>query len=323
MSSHTGASVRVLVPLLLLLTFAFSTRSIAQSDSGDLDAFMSRVLARRDDNWKRLQQYVLGETERFELRGPGAVLLYGREREFTWYIRDGVFVRSPVAVDGAAVGEHERLTYENEWLAREKRRDADGRQATGDAPAPAAHDTPRSGDEGPTLARLVREPRFVSAAYFLKFKFEPGRYAFVGPDQVGGHRVLRIEYYPTRLYGDDHDPGPPADGGTRSKEQEQEARLERQMNKVALITLWVEPGAHQIVRYTFENVGWDFLPGRSLVRIDDVSATMEMSQPFAGVWLPGEIRGHGAVTLANGTYEVRYRTSYSDYREADVKVKIR
>jgi hypothetical protein len=323
MSSHTGVSVRgVLVPLLLL-TAALSVRPTAQSDPGDLDAFMSRVLARRDDNWKRLQQYVLDESERLELRGPGAVLLYGRERELTWYIREGVFVRSPVAVDGAAVAESERLQYENEWLAREKHRDADERRDQADSPSPGAGGPPVAGADGSTLARLVREPRFVSSAYFLKFKFEPGRYAFAGPEQVDGHRVLRIEYYPTQLYGDDRDRGGPPDTGTPSKAQEQESRLQRQMNKVALVTLWVEPGAHQIVRYTFENIGWDFLPGRSLARIEDVSATMEMGQPFAGVWLPREIRGRGAVTLANGTYEVRYRTSYHDYREADVKVRIR
>ena len=321
MSSHTRVSVRGVLVALLLLTTALSVRPLAQSDSEDLDAFMSRVLARRDDNWKRLQQYVLDETERFELRGPGAVLLYGRERELTWYIRDGVFVRSPVAVDGAAVGESERVQYENEWLAREKHRDADERRDQTDSPSPGADVVTMAGADGSTLARLVREPRFVSAAYFLKFKFEPGRYAFVGPEQVDGHRVLRIEYYPTRLYGDDRDAGGPPDTGTPSKAQE--ARLQRQMNKVALITLWVEPGAHQIVRYTFENVGWDFLPGRSLARIDDINATMQMGQPFPGVWLPGEIRGRGAVTLANGTYEVRYRTSFHDYREADVKVRIR
>src|SRR5581483_11501253 len=36
----------------------------------DLDAFMREVVARRDDNWKKLQQYVLDERELIELRGP-------------------------------------------------------------------------------------------------------------------------------------------------------------------------------------------------------------------------------------------------------------
>ena len=34
------------------------------------------------------------------------------------------------------------------------------------------------------------------------------------------------------------------------------------MNKVALITLWVEPSTHQIVKYTFDNVDFEFPAGR-------------------------------------------------------------
>ena len=298
----------VLLPLLVLLSPILSDPPGAQPADGDLDAFMARVLARRDDNWSRLQQYVLDERELVELRGPGNGLLYGRERELTWYIREGVFVRSPLRVDGAAVGEDERRKYEDEWLSREKHRKSH-RQS----------DSTESASDAETLARLVREPRFVSAAYFLKFKFEPGRYAFVGPEDYNGRRVLRIEYYPARLFEDDDDETEAGDAA----EARQERRIERQMNKVALVTVWVEPQSHQIVKYTFDNVGWDFLPGRWLVRIDEVRATMEMGQPFAGVWLPASIRGHGAVTLAAGTYDVRYLVEYHSYREAAVKTRVR
>ena len=58
------------------------------------------------------------------------------------------------------------------------------------------------------------------------------------------------------------------------------------MNKVALVTFWVEPKAHQIVKYTFDNVGFDFLPAQWLVHVDDLHATMNMGQPFPDVWLP-------------------------------------
>ena len=47
----------------------------------DLDQFMARVLARRDDNWRKLQQYVLEEREQAELLGPGHVRLYGLVRD--------------------------------------------------------------------------------------------------------------------------------------------------------------------------------------------------------------------------------------------------
>jgi len=39
----------------------------------DLDAFMQQVLARRDDNWKKLQQYVLDEREVIALKRSGAL----------------------------------------------------------------------------------------------------------------------------------------------------------------------------------------------------------------------------------------------------------
>ena len=61
------------------------------------------------------------------------------------------------------------------------------------------------------------------------------------------------------------------------------------MNKVALVTLWIEPDAHQIVKYTFDNVGFDFLPAQWLVRLGNVRATMTMHQPFPDVWLPRDL----------------------------------
>jgi hypothetical protein len=286
----------------------------------DLDTFMARVLATRDENWRKLQQYVLQERERAELLGPGRARLYGLDREYTWYIRDGTFVRSPIRFDGVALSEPERREYERRWLERERQREA---RRTAKAPADAAAvpaDEPASGDVD-ALVKLTREPQFVSAAYFLRFKFEPGRYALVGREPYQGRTVLRVEYYPARLYADD-DPA----GGEQTRDDEdgdRERQFERQMNKVALVTLWVEPEAHQIVRYTFDNVGFGFLPGRSIVRLEDVRASMQMGEPFPGVWLPHRIDGHAAFTLANGTYEIRYDLAYENYRQADVKVKLR
>ena len=38
---------------------------------------MRQVLARRDENWKKLQQYVLDERERVDVRGPDRTTLWG------------------------------------------------------------------------------------------------------------------------------------------------------------------------------------------------------------------------------------------------------
>ena len=95
----------------------------ASHPANDLDALMARVLSRRDDNWKKLQQYVLDEREAFDLRGPGGAPLYGFQRDYTWFPRDGVFVRSPLRVNGATLGEADRLKAEASWIRRERRRD--------------------------------------------------------------------------------------------------------------------------------------------------------------------------------------------------------
>lgn len=93
------------------------------SAQSDLDAFMQRVLARRDDNWKKLQQYVLEEEEAFDLTGPGGLPLWGMRREYSWFIRQGIFVRSPVKANGVALSEQERRKAEDQWLKREMGRE--------------------------------------------------------------------------------------------------------------------------------------------------------------------------------------------------------
>src|SRR6188472_3245582 len=98
----------------------------AQAPATDLDVFMSRVLERRDDNWTKLQQYVLEERETIQLIGPGATPLYGARRESTWFPRDGRFVKSPLRINGVTIGEEDRRKAEETWLKledeREKRR---------------------------------------------------------------------------------------------------------------------------------------------------------------------------------------------------------
>ena len=123
------------------------------------------------------------------------------------------------------------------------------------------------------MIRQTREPQFISSAYFLRFKFEEGKYALVGRETLDGRDVLRIEYYPARMFGgtDRRRTGrkEPSDD-----DKARDAEFQRMMNKVALVTLWVEPKAHQIVKYTFDNVGFDFLPAQWLVHVSDFKATM-------------------------------------------------
>jgi hypothetical protein len=318
MCSARRCTVLVLGLLVVLAGVPFIS---AQTD---LDAFMKEVLARRDDNWKKLQQYILDEREHIELRGPNRQPMWGEDREYTWYIRDGYFVRSPVKFNGVTIGDEDRRKYEAEFLERVKRRDERFRQrqhereASGEATPTPTVPVPEPTVDG--LIRQSRQPQFISSAYFLRFRFEQGKYALVGREQLDGRDLLRIEYYPTRLYAEDqqrreatsHDPQDPWD-----------AEMQRLLNKVALITLWVEPNAHQIVRYTFDNIGFDFLPAQWLVQVTSLKASMTMSQPFPDVWLPHDVDVSGSATFAAGPIDVRYSLAYHDYRQADVKTKLR
>ena len=306
---------RALVLAILLLALA----PAGPNAQTDLDAFMRQVVASRDDNWKKLQQYILDERESIELRGTNRLPIWGEKRDYTWFIRDGFFVRSPVKFNGAAIPEAERRKAEDEYLARQKRRDAR---------AGGASRTDATGDGDPSdvadvggLIQQTRQPQFVSSAYFLRFKFEEGKYALVGRERLDGLDVLRVEYYPTRLFtGSDRRRNR---GGKQSdSDRARDAEFQRLMNKVALVTHWVEPNAHQIVKYTFDNVGFDFLPAQWLVHVNDAKATMTMGQPFPNVWLPNGVEMTVAMTIAVGQFDLHYVLDYHDYRQPDVTTKV-
>src|SRR5262249_12640736 len=176
------------------------------SPTNDLDAFMARVLERRSQNWRTLRDYVLNEKEHFELLGPGRARLFGTQREFTWYLRDGVLVRSPVRFDGVKIGDDERKRYEDNWTTQERHREerrarrlARGTTSAGAGASGGAGASAGTGASAPTdassdgepdengdsrlhgqvgdvaaLAREGAEPRFISEAYFMNFHFEPG-----------------------------------------------------------------------------------------------------------------------------------------------------
>jgi hypothetical protein len=299
------------------------TQSTGQSD---LDAFMEKVLARRDENWKKLQQYVLDEREQVELRGPAQLPIWGERREYTWYLRDGFFVRSPVKANGVTLAEAERRKYEENYLRRVKERDR--RRGRGGSPAPQTPESTGQTAEAPkdveSLIQQTRQPEFIDSAYFLKFKFEQAKYALVGHETFEGRDVLRIEYYPARLFSHEQDVQQRRQQQQKSdRNQDVEATFERLMNKVALVTIWVEPNAYQIVKYTFDNVNLDFLPVAWLLHVDHAKASMTMSQPIADVWLPRDVDMLIGATMAVGSFDVHYRLDYHDYRKAETSSRIK
>jgi hypothetical protein len=321
--------------LATLVCLALTPSSLAQapkpaSTANDLDAFMEKVLKRREVNRQMLEQYILDEVEVIEVLGPTRMPVFRQKRDFTWYVRDGMHVRSPVKFDGVTVGEAARKQYEDDWAKRERGRlEAEAKRKKENK---TESQKKEADPAGPADASPIPTPRFVSEAYFMDFKFDPGNYYLAGREQLEGQQVLRIEYYPKRMFNDDDEKKddqpkeegkPKRESRAQRRERETDVRIERQMNKTALVTLWVDPAEHQIVKYTFDNVWMDFLPGGWLVKIDDIRASMTMGQPFPGVWLPREMNVHAGITMAAGSLEAAYERRFSDYKQADVTTKIR
>ena len=220
------------------------------------------------------------------MRGPKRVPIWGERREYTWFIRDGFFVRSPTKFNGvdhrrgrapevrgrlpqAGAGARQeratrrqrdarRLRPHDRWRHRRRppERPATGSRRT--SAASFARTASRNSSRRPTsCASSSRRAstrwsatRRSTAATCCASSTTRTR-MFSGTDR----RRTRQGTPPTTIAARD-------------------AEFQRLMNKVALVTLWVEPKAHQIVKYTFDNVGFDFLPAQWLVHVSDVKATM-------------------------------------------------
>ena len=140
--------------------------------------------------------------------------------------------------------------------------------------------------------------------YFLEWVFEPGDYYFVGRETVAGREVVRMEFYPAGDFW-----------------KEAGERINRGIRKTSVITLWIDPEIHQIVKYAFDNTGLDFLRYRWLLRADGLEASMEMA-PVGGVWMPARTTLSGRATTALGEFEMTVTQVFFDYREAETGARL-
>ncbi len=324
MGREAGLLKRIWVVVAIFAGSALAAAASAPYAQSDLDAFMKKVVAKRDDNWKKFQQYVLDEREQVEFRGPGKIPLWGDRRDYTWYVRDGFFVRSPVRANGVTVPEEERRSYEKRFLQREETRERRAKAREQDAAKRAGVEPVVAPVDDEALLKQSREPEFISSAYFLRFKFEEGKYAFAGKETIDGRELLKVEYYPKMLFSKEQNSrAHRREMGQKLKDDNYDATLEQMLNKVSMVTLWIEPAVFQIVKYNFENVNLDFLPVAWLARLTDVRATMTMHQPFPDVWLPKDVDFYFAAMLAIGEMDARYRLNYHDYKLASATARIK
>jgi hypothetical protein len=262
--------------------------AVAAPPQQDVDAFMEKVLAKREVNWQATYDYVFAEVETLSLRGADIAALQSFEQEYTWYVRDGYLVRSPWSVNGVEVDRDTREEAELAWIADVKR------------------------DEN--NARIQRDS-------FFDFEFEPGNYLFAGRETFEGREVVRVEYYPTQAFfadGEERERRRRDEDEEREDEDFDEEEFEHMFAKTSLVTMLIVPEEHQIVKWTFENVGFEFLPYRWLVRMDELHASMVMHQPIEGVWLPREIRAAASASTASFDLEVEYARVFGDYKEPAV-----
>ena len=273
-------------------------------ESSEIDAFMEKVLIRREINWAELESYLFSERELVEVKGSDGTVYEREEGEYTRFVEEGFLVRSPIKVDGVEVSAEDRRKFELDWLA-DRKRDKEREEAK------KADESATGDDDGePGVTNEAKDPG-LERETFLGFQFEPGNYYFVGPETFEGKTVVKVEYYPKKLF-DDADDDEDADG----------FEIGAKLSKTTLVTMLILPETHQLVKLTFDNVGLDFMPMRWLVRFEGLAATMVMDEPIPGVWLPREIDANGSLTSALGSVEMRYHREFYDYREADVGIQI-
>ncbi len=286
--------------LVLSLTLAKSSTGSgphqASKSDNEIDTFMEKVLEKREINWDLLYNYVFREREVLKFESSiRTAPLQGFEREYIWYVDDGYLVRSPLSVNGVKVSEEERAKEERKW--RDK------------------------------LEQENKRGRGVSRDVFFGFDFEPGNYYFAGRREFEGREVVIVEYYPEKMFHDDDEDEDSEDEHNQDEpedeEDELEDEIEAKLEKVFLVTLLIDPTDHQIVQMTLDNVGFDFLPAKWLVRIGTIEASMTMHQPFDDIWLVHDISAYGSVMTAGGSLAVKFTKEFYDYAIAETKVKYR
>ncbi len=290
--------VRLLALTVLVAPLAGGVGSAAPQDD-EIDAFMEKVLERRDTNREDLHEYTVRDREVIEVTGAGGEKIESQVGEYTWFVREGYLVRSPETINGAKVGDTVRERAEEKFLERARNREEQRAREEAEPELASTH--------GLRHRRLEGTER----EYLLGAPFEAGNYLLVGFEEFEGQEVARIEYYPQELFeGDGEDVDDDVMWG---------------IQKTSRVTLWVLVEQHQIVKAAWDSLNLDFLPYRWLLQVDDVQGELVMHKPFPDqdVWLPREIVVNGEFTMATGSYTASYTLEYFDYKKTDVDAKVR
>jgi hypothetical protein len=108
--------------MISALLFMIFLQSSTQAPATDLDRFMAKVLEHRKINQEVLKDYVLNDVEQFEASAPGEYTLFRDKREYVWYVREGIHVRSPLRFNGVTISNSEKKQYEDKWIKEEQQK---------------------------------------------------------------------------------------------------------------------------------------------------------------------------------------------------------
>ena len=244
------------------------------------------------------------------MRGPGGAQIWGERREYTWFIRDGFFIRSPLKFNGVEIGDGDRRKFEADYLKRQQEREQRRQRAAAAGQPPpsdttiaitnngivvereddqAAQDEPLNVDG---LLKQTRQPEFISSASHASVPVRGGQATRSSDARRSKAATCCASSTTRRICSAGPDRRRRSRKARSERDKAYDAAYRRMMNKVALVTLWVEPKAHQIVKYTVRQRRRSISSRRSgCVHVDDVRATMTMSAAVSGRLAAARSRG--------------------------------
>ena len=183
--------------------------------TGELDAFMQKVLARRDFNRQTLNSTSWTRPKSSKYRSGTFAAAPEQTRVHVVRSRRD-HVRSPLRFNGVGIGEEARLRYEERWLERERR--AELRPA------------PRKERKDSAMSSRRKAFRSIDPAVRWSHASCPSRTSWTSSSiratttspaarQLEGKEVLKIEYYPTRMFSDDDEEDLDRTGRSRQSSQ--------------------------------------------------------------------------------------------------------
>lgn len=149
----------------------------------------------------------------------------------------------------------------------------------------------------------------VNAKDFFGFEFDKGTFLLRGRGTWNGREVMLVDYFND------------VEIDEALMQTEENKRIDKLVDNSMSATLFILPEEKRLVKMTVNNAGFDFLPGRWLVQVNTLTASMEMKELGKGVWVPYLIEASSDSMTAEGPLYISYRKEFTDFKKAQVSVE--